>query len=125
MKKLKPTKTKEAAGTVKALHSGWEVTFGDPDVDEKRKCITCGDKMKATKGCYGATSWAESMAGRKHKYTRYECPNAGQPWHRQVIALKKLMRDTPSATIHDMLAEEVVGIIQTREPTKDHFDGLV
>jgi len=85
-------------------------------------CGICGDKMNVQRNILGATSMVEGMSGRKHMHDRFECANLKEKWHMQVKAIRKKMSDTPSKVIEDLMAKEVEGILETREPTKEAFN---
>lgn len=82
-------------------------------------CGVCGDKMDEKRGCNGPRGFAMAMSGSKSPYDSWTCPNREEPWHQQVVALRNAMRETPSAKIALIMAEEVGEILSVREQTKD------
>lgn len=59
-----------------------------------------------------------AMAKSRRKYDGFSCPNAGQPWHDQLIELKEMANATPSRAIATLLIAEIAEIMQTKCPTK-------
>lgn len=51
----------------------------------------------------------------------FTCPNAGQDWHSQIIALGRERQATASKKLDDLLAEEIRDILITREATKPNM----
>lgn len=107
----------------KPLYAGYEVRTPDPGEHESMTCSTCGDAMDVERDVEGATGFAEAMAGRKHKYDRFTCPNAGTDWHVQVIKLMQEADRTASASVEKVIREEIVTVLGTRVATKkvSHF----
>ena len=62
--------------------------FPDPGKVKTVKCGVCNSLMKVERNLYSATSWAESMARRKHKHDYVFCPNLKENWHKRIYRLK-------------------------------------
>lgn len=99
-------------------HSGWDVMYPEPGKVERSYCNACDEEMDVERNVECATGMAEAMAGRKHLCDRFTCPNAGQDWHNQLIALRQLIDRTPSRTLAGLVQAEVNEIMQRRQPTK-------
>lgn len=99
------------------LHAGYDTLAPACGEHDSMTCRTCGDVMNVERNIMGATSFAEAMGGRKHLHDRFICPNAGTPWHEQVIALMKEGDKTSSATIRGILLKEITEILASRRPT--------
>ena len=93
-----------------------------PGTVEKMQCPTCGDEMDVTRNVMGPTGFAEAVGRGGHLHDRFVCSHAGEVWHTQVIKLKELVRNTPSAIVAQLIGDEVVGILKTRKPTKTEFE---
>jgi hypothetical protein len=102
----------------KMLYSGWEHFTPDTGTIDQMQCRACGELMLVERGINGPTGWAESIGGGKHLHDRFVCPNAGKDWHTQAIKIKKMISETPSARISEILTEEVNEILCHKRPTK-------
>jgi hypothetical protein len=103
----------------KSLHSGYDVVFSEPGSENGPVyCSTCATEMDCQRNVLGTTSWGEAMAGRKHKFDQYTCPNAGTDWHNQVIGLLKEIAKTPSQYLAEILRKEIESILKSKEATK-------
>jgi hypothetical protein len=100
------------------LYSGWEVFTPDVGTVESMFCRACSSPMLVEKNINGATGMVEALSGNKHLHDRFTCPNAGLDWHTQMIKLKMLQIETPSATISDLLQDEINIIMCRKKPTK-------
>jgi len=70
-------------------------------------CRVCGAGMDAARGLTGPTGFAEAMARRGHLHDRFTCPNSGEPWHREALALRQAMEDTPSRRVRALMGEDL------------------
>lgn len=91
---------------------------GEVPKGEKVCCGVCNDKMKVKRNCYGPRGFASAMAGSKHHYDSFTCPNYKEKWHEQVVKLRREARSTSSAKLAQMFLEEVDDILKNRKPTK-------
>ena len=77
---------------IQKLNIDWHGNVGRccpaPGTVEMAKCGICGIEMNVERNVLGPTSWAESMAGRKHRHDSFRCPNLGKDWHRRIYRLK-------------------------------------
>jgi len=103
---------------------GWDYFTPDNFKTFKTKnCLACGCKLKLVKkNNHGATGFAEAMAKRGHKHDVVSCPNAGKDWHSQLIGIKKVIINTPSKVLANMLEKEAKELIRTKKATKKDFD---
>lgn len=77
--------------------------------------------MEVERNQEGATSWAESMAQKKHSFDHFYCKYSNERWHKQLLKLRRMIEDTPSITIANLLQEEVNQILKTKVATKEKF----
>jgi len=103
-------------------HVGWDFFSPDPGKEESMNCRACGEIMDVTRNVDGPRGWASAMSGRKSLHDAFVCPHAGRGWHDQLIELLKLIRDTPSQKIADMLQEEVDQVKQTKRSSRKKFE---
>lgn len=82
-------------------------------------CGVCGDKMNERRNCLGARGYAQAMSGGRSCYDEFECPNIGEKWHEQVIALRRVVEKTPSKVLATLLQSEAEGVLKTRKETKE------
>ena len=89
-------------------------------VNEKEEiyCKACGSKMDVTRNIPAAKGFAASMAGITKPHDIFDCPISGEDWHRQIVWLKTEQEKTHSATITNLLQQEIDMIIATKQPTK-------
>jgi hypothetical protein len=100
-------------------HAGWDAFSPDPGTTDVMYCRVCDEKMDVERNVNGPTGMAESMAGRKHLHDSFRCPNVGQKWHNQVLKLKQEARSTASASVENLIHQEIEQILKTRQHTKD------
>lgn len=62
--------------------------FPAPGKMKSAKCGVCGVDMNVERNILGATSWAESMGGNKHRHDSFRCPNLDKDWHKRIHRLK-------------------------------------
>lgn len=86
---------------------------------EKVYCGVCSEKMNERRGCYGPTSSAMAMNKMNENYDLFLCPSHDEDWHRQVVALRKEIKQTASAKIAIMLELEIAEILSCRKATKE------
>ena len=103
------------------LQRGWEVFTPECDSIKEMHCRVCGSKMNVERGIDGPTSFAEAMAQRSHKHDQFTCSYSKEDWHKQALAIKKLIEDTPSKNIALRLQVEVDDIISMRRSTKENW----
>jgi hypothetical protein len=82
-------------------------------------CGVCGTQMSERRNCYGPRGFAMAMMGSKSHYDEFTCPHRGEMWHKQVIDLRKLAKETPSSKLEAIFKEEIDGILDTRTATKE------
>lgn len=85
---------------------------------ESVDCGVCDSVMTAKRGCYGPTSSTMAMDRMNEHYDSFLCPHHLEDWHRQVVALRKEIRETASTKIEMMLEMEINEILCTRKATK-------
>jgi hypothetical protein len=88
-------------------HIGWDLFTPPPGEAERMDCRVCGAGMDAARGLTGPTGFAEAMARRGHLHDRFTCPNSGEPWHREALALRQAMEDTPSRRVRALMGEDL------------------
>lgn len=87
--------------------------------DEPVFCGVCGDQMEAKFDCFGPRGYVQAMSGSKSHYDAYNCPNRDEPWHRQVIAMRKEKRKTASTLVESLLDKEIDLVLESRKETKE------
>lgn len=102
----------------KHYHSGYDHFTPAPDTHREMFCNACGDSMDVQRGVNGPTSWAESMGKGKHLHDKFTCPNSGEDWHDQLIALDKELRKTSAARIASLIEAEIAEVKATRVCTR-------
>lgn len=85
-------------------------------------CGVCGDKMNESRNVLGPRGFAMAMTGSKELHDTFCCPSRSEIWHIQVVKLRKMARDTPSAKLAKMLLDEANDVAISRAATKE--DGL-
>jgi hypothetical protein len=105
------------------LHAGWDFAVTEPGEAAEVLCRVCGEAMEASRGVVGPTGWAHAMAvaagvmqGKPHD--EFRCVHAGEPWHRQALALKMEAAGTASGRLGRMLLEEAEQVVRTRTATR-------
>lgn len=91
------------------------------DAVKELSCSICGNKMDVERGLYGPTSYASAMAHIERWYDKFTCPNLEKDWHQQALEILKLIEDTPSKTIADLLNPELRKILRSRAITKESW----
>jgi hypothetical protein len=109
--------------TAGTLHAGWDFFTGEPDRHAVMHCRVCGEPMAVDRDVVGPTGWAHAMAiraghakGRLHD--EFHCERAGEPWHRQALALRQEAEQTPSKRLAELLTAEADEVVRTRTATK-------
>ena len=62
--------------------------FPLPGTVRTAKCGVCGARMHVKRNVLGTTSYAEAVAGRKHRHDSFRCPRVGKDWHKRIYKLK-------------------------------------
>ena len=96
--------------------------FPDPGVVDVAYCGICKEKMDVAKNVFAPTSWAEAMAGGKHKHDHFRCPNYNADWHRQIFDMKEEAFYTNDKNTKKRLEKEIKKILGTRKATRDMGD---
>ena len=109
--------------TTGTLHAGWEFFTSEPGRHAILYCRVCGEAMTASRNVIGPTGWAHAMAiragqakGRLHD--AFHCELAGEPWHRQALALRLEAEQTPNRQVADLLTAEADEVVRTQAATK-------
>jgi len=104
-------------------HSGFDFFTPDAGTTQALFCVACLQNMDVQRNVdyRGGNSITGPSDGPSRKIDKFTCPNAGQDWHDQVIAIRRLQRDTPSQTFVDLVEVEIQQIIKTRRPTKQNW----
>jgi hypothetical protein len=102
----------------KHYHSGYDYFTPEPGTQIDMFCKACRDKMDVERNVNGPTSWAESMGKGKHLHDKFICPNSGEDWHDQLIALDKEMRKTSSSQVAALIESEIEEVRRTRVCTR-------
>jgi hypothetical protein len=96
---------------------------GEVPVGETVHCGVCGDAMVEKRDCYGPRGFAQAIGGGKSKYDCFNCPNAEEMWHRQVVVLRNKADQSPSAKLANMMRDEANEILTDRVHTKEVYFG--
>jgi hypothetical protein len=83
--------------------------------------------MVADRSVVGPTGWAHAMAIRAGQATgrrpdEFHCIHAGEPWHRQALALRQDAEDTASKRLADLLTAKADEVVRTRVATRSVAD---
>lgn len=108
----------EAAKPRKSYHAGYDHFTPDPGKFKEMECAVCRDKMDVRRNVNGPTGMAEAMGGGKHLHDSFSCPNSGEDWHDQLIALDKELRKTSSSAIAAILEKEIEEVRKLRICTR-------
>lgn len=95
-----------------------DVYTPDPGVCESQTCGVCQTEMLVERNVDGPRSFTQAMAGGKSKHDFFWCPHRNEDWHKQVVAIRRKARETPSMRQQTMLEEEADEIVKTRQATK-------
>lgn len=76
--------------------------FPAPGTVDKVKCGICGEQMDVKRNVLGATSFAESLAGSKHRHDRYTCPHIYEAWHKRIEELRIDVTDAEARNASDV-----------------------
>jgi hypothetical protein len=93
----------------------------DPGSNVEVPCGVCGEIMKVQQGVVGPTSWASAMAHHTREYDLHTCPHINAIWHQQALALLRVIEDTPSETLAEMLGKEYRKVVRLKEATKSSW----
>jgi len=102
-------------------HKGWDAFQPDPSTEKEMFCRVCGTKLDVIRDVLGPRSSIGAMFGHKSRHDSFCCPNAGDKWHDQALALLEMAYKTPSKVFEEMLLKEAEAIIQSREATKTDY----
>lgn len=86
---------------------GYDVFHETPGTVDERRCKVCGAVCDVTRNYMGATSWAESMAKKKHLHDRFVCPNTGADWHERAYRLVERIEESPSETVAGLMRQDL------------------
>lgn len=95
----------------------FEIRTDIGEIEGPLHCGVCHSLMNVDRKRCTATSMAAALANIKSKYDSFCCPHYKENWHRQVVAIRHLADNTPSAKLNDILREEANDIVCTREAT--------
>jgi hypothetical protein len=102
----------------KSYHAGYDHFSPDPGECDKMSCRACGDDMDVKRNVNGPTGYAEAIGGGKHLHDSFSCPNAGEDWHNQLIALDKELNKTSSTRVAALIEVEIKEVKETRVCTR-------
>jgi len=88
-------------------HSGWDYFAPSVGTCDTVDCLVCGARCSVVRNLEGPTSSVAAMMGTVRRHDKFFCGSAGQPWHNQVLALKKEQNETVSTKIKAILQEEI------------------
>jgi hypothetical protein len=86
---------------------------------ESMYCDVCNAKMDVTRGVFGPTGFAESMAKKGHLYDLFTCPDKDADWHKQAYEVMREASNTKSGMLCKILKTEAAMIIKNRKTTKE------
>ena len=81
-------------------------------------CGYCNAEMEVTRNVLAPMSWSGAMAGIKHLHDRFDCPNNGEIWHKQIASIREYQSKCPSQTLCELMDNECDLILATKKPTK-------
>lgn len=106
--------------TLHGMRAGDEILMPDAGTHQTMTCPTCDTFMNVKRNVQRYSRWGgKPIEGQFCDV--FQCPHAGERWHEQAIALKHLIRKTPSHTLANMLTEELNTVLKDRHPTKKDF----
>ena len=90
-------------------HTGYDYFTPDPGKWKTKHCEACGTYCDVKR----------SHVGKRTRYGRsdsvfdvFNCPNADEHWHTEVIKILEVMRDMPSQRIVDIMKKDVDDILR-------------
>jgi len=86
--------------------------------DDEVKCGVCGETLNAERNVEDYRSVGSAYIKKITTFDRFRCPNLGEDWHKQILALYHEIRKTPSNIIENLLNQEIEEILKTRKTTK-------
>jgi hypothetical protein len=106
-------------------HKGWDLFYFDPLLKTlSMECKVCGSDMDVQRNILTPTSFAGAMTVMKSKQDIFTCPNSDKDWHQQALALKLEVDKTASATISDMIDDEIEVILMFKKITKKDWNKI-
>lgn len=85
-------------------------------------CGVCGDPMSEKRNVTAARGFVQGITGTKTLHDIFVCGKIEEDWHRQVLALIKKSKKTPSAKMAKIYFEEANEILKNRVATKDSWN---
>jgi hypothetical protein len=103
-----------------------EITYRyTPDsgkVEGPVNCGVCGSEMEVTRNCTGPRSFVEAMLKdpdvSRVPHDVFCCPHSREDWHKQVVAILRQAKETPSSRLESLLRTEAEEILISRKATK-------
>lgn len=102
-------------------HSGFDYFTPEPGTVHYMQCKACESEMSVERNKQIYKYRYPGNTGETHPRDVFTCDSSGEPWHNQVIALRRLILSTPSSRIAQMLEDEIRDIIRTKQPTKENW----
>ena len=97
---------------------GWEFFVHEPYEFDTLRCKVCNGILDVQRNV--------PYRGKFSTFDRpkdiFTCPHSDELWHKQVLALRKEIKRTPSARIATIMREEICEIMECRKETKEVSD---
>jgi hypothetical protein len=115
--------TRKEVMMTKQRYTGFDYFTPDAGKIESMTCGACNEVMAVARNVdyLLGTPWGPRHKSPTRKIDEFTCDNSNQDWHDQVIALRRFQRGTPSSVLSKLVEEEIIGIIESRTPTKKNW----
>jgi hypothetical protein len=90
--------------------------FPKPGEVKECRCGICDSLCVVERNVDGPTSWAESMAKRKHLHDAFRCPHYGSEWHNLALDLIREMGRTASERIRALVKADLDELLAKNLP---------
>ena len=81
--------------------------------EEKRDCKVCNEEMQVERNILYT-----ARGGSKIPRDRFTCKHSDEQWHKQVLALRMEIKDTPSKGLAALMEIDVKDVLAARKATK-------
>jgi hypothetical protein len=97
---------------------GYDYFITDVNKHQEMHCKVCDALMEVERNVEASKGFVAAVSGTTKPHDIFTCPISGEDWHKQVMQLMIEKGNTSSATISNLLQDEIDMINVTKKKTK-------